>query len=106
MRNLTNMGDLIAHGRNLADRGLEPLLRVRCAAEPVTGLLPDVCREQEGRELSEVEVVDDAERFCCREPRPQRACEGLTFAFSQRPPNLWRGRFAELRGVNFPNDPA
>jgi hypothetical protein len=40
--NLTDVGNLVADGRNLADGSLESLLRVLCPAEAPTGILPDV----------------------------------------------------------------
>lgn len=46
--NLADVGNLVADGCNLADGSLESLLRVPCPAQPATGLLPDVRREQEG----------------------------------------------------------
>jgi len=61
--NLADVSDLVTDRRDLADGRLKPLLCVRRTAEAVTGSLPSVRREEQRRDLSEVEVVDDAQRI-------------------------------------------
>ena len=58
------MSDFIADRHDLADSGQESRLRVLCAAEAGTRLLLGIRSEQNSWQLSEIQVVDDAERVC------------------------------------------
>ena len=49
---LADVSGLIAYGGNLRDGGLEPLLCIRRCTEAVTGILPNVRREEQGWELT------------------------------------------------------
>jgi hypothetical protein len=57
------VSDLGSDRRDPSDGRLKPLLRIRRTAQTVTGMLPNVSREEQRGELTEVEVVDDAERL-------------------------------------------
>ena len=102
--NLADVSDLVADRRDLADGRLKPLLYVRRTAQTATSILPSVRREEQGWELTEVEVVDDAQRLRSRGARPERACEGLAFALRQRLLNPPRGRLAEACSVDLTDD--
>jgi len=67
-------------------------------------MLPNICREEQGWQLTEVEVIDDAERVRSRGTRPECACEDLAFAFRQSLLNLSRGRLAEASSIDFTDE--
>ena len=102
--NLADVSDLVADRRDLADGGLKPLLSVRRTAQTVTSMLPSVRREEQGWELTEVEVVDDAQWFRSRRAGPESSCEALAFALRQRLLNPPRGRLAEACSVDLTDD--
>jgi hypothetical protein len=64
------VSDLVANGRDLADGRLKPLLSVRRTAHTVTNILPNIRLEEQGWDLTEVEVIDDAQRFRSRGGAP------------------------------------
>jgi hypothetical protein len=86
--NLADVSNLVTDRRDLADGRLKPLLSVRRSAKTVTSILPYVRREEQGWDLSEVEVVNDAQRLRSRGARPERACKDLAFALRQGLLNL------------------
>src|SRR6185312_14921053 len=59
---LPHVRDLVPHWSDLRDCRLKALLDVRGAAEPGPRLLPHLVREQEGRKLGEIEVIDNRQR--------------------------------------------
>jgi hypothetical protein len=67
-------------------------------------VLPNIRREEQGWELTEVEVVDDAQRLRARGARPERACKTLAFAFGHSLLNPLCGRLAEASSVDFTDD--
>src|SRR5947208_176605 len=97
--NLADVSNLIADRRNLTDGRLKPLLAVQRAAQTLTSILPCVRREEQGRELTEVEIVNNAQRLRSYRARPKRACEDFAFALRQRLLNPPRGRLAETCGI-------
>lgn len=47
-----DMSDLVANRRNVADSGLKSLLSIRRTTQTVTGFLPNIRREEQGRDLT------------------------------------------------------
>src|SRR5215472_1212448 len=68
--------------------------------ETLTSILPYLCREQEGWDLTEVEVVNNAQRLRSHWAGAERAGEGFAFALGQRQFNPLRRRFAETCGID------
>ena len=106
MINLADVSDLVTNRRDLADGRLKPLLSVRRTTQMLASILPYVDREQEGWDLTEVEVVNNAQRLRSRGPRPERAREGPAFAFRQCFFNLAGGRLAEKCSIDLTEDAA
>ena len=98
------MSDLIAYGCNLHDRGLEPLLYIRRSAKAVTGILPNVRREEQGWELTKVEVVNNTQWLGTRGTRPERARKNLAVALGQRLLNAARSGLSVASSINFTDD--
>ena len=61
--NLANVSNLVTDRRDLTDSRLKPLLAVRRAAKTETSILPCVRREEQGRDLTDVKVVNNAQRL-------------------------------------------
>ena len=89
------MSYFVADRRDLAHRRLKPLLSVRRTTKTVPSILPSVRREEQGWELTEVEIVDDVQRIRSPGTRPERASEALAFALGQRLLNPPRGCLTE-----------
>src|SRR5205085_416582 len=79
-------------------------LAVRRAAKTVTSILPHVSREEQGRDLTEIEVVNNAQRLRSCRARPEGACKGLAFVLGQPLLNPPRGRLGETSGINLTDD--
>src|SRR6266702_304770 len=93
--NFADMSDLVTDRRDLGDSGLKPLFRIRRATEMVTSILPNFRREEQGWELAEVEVVDDAQRLRSRRACSECARKDLALAVMKPLLNFPRGRLAE-----------
>jgi hypothetical protein len=102
--NLADVSDLVADRRDLTYGRLKTLLCIQRTAQTVTSILPNVRREEQGWELTQVEVVDDAQRLRSRRAGPERACEALAFTLRQRLLNPPRGRLAEACSVDLTDD--
>ena len=63
MINLPDMCDLVTDRRYLADSRLKPLLCVARTPQTATSFLPSVRREEQRWNLTEVKVVNDAQRL-------------------------------------------
>ncbi len=88
----------------MSDGALQPLLRIRRAAQALAGARPGFLREQERRELTKVEVVNDAQGFGSNGSRAKRPAQDLALALRQRRLDLLGGPIAERGGVHLAND--
>ena len=104
--NLADVSNLVTDRRNLADGRLQPLLSVRFPTQTAAGILPCVRCEEQRRDLTEVEVVNNAQRLRSRGPGPERAREGLAFAFRQCFFNLAGRYLAENCSIDLTDDAA
>ena len=97
---LADVSDFVAGRGDDGDGSLESPLSIRCCAQAETSMRPNVRSEEQGRQLTEIEIIDDAEWVQTLRARPECACQGLAFAFRQSLLNPPRGRLTKTLGVD------
>lgn len=71
-RDLWDMGDLVPNWDDVLDGRIEARFDVLGATEPLPGLRPDLVHEEQRRQLTEIHVIDHAQRIGACRARTQR----------------------------------